>query len=132
ITSGKNNSQSNIYVMLNSGDSLICMVCVIGYARPYNTALIVIDPDYALAWAAARQIEGSIGELARHPEILAAVRAGVERGNQRLSRVEQVKRFTVLEREWPPGGDELTTTSKLKRRAVEHKYASDIEQLYTA
>tara|TARA_Y100000296_G_C5178172_1_gene261432 strand:- start:1236 stop:3041 length:1806 start_codon:yes stop_codon:yes gene_type:complete len=131
-SSGKNMSPANIEAMIKSGDSLIGQVCVIGDARPYNTALIVIDPDYALAWAAARQIEGSIGELARHPEILAAVRAGVERGNQRLSRVEQVKRFTVLEREWPPGGDELTTTMKLKRRAVEHKYASDIEQLYTA
>lgn len=131
-SSGKNMSPANIEAMIKSGDPLIGQVCVIGDARPYNTALIVIDPDYALAWAAARQIEGSIGALARHREVLAAIAAGVERGNQRLSRVEQVKRFTVLERDWPPGGDELTTTMKLKRKAVEHKYASDIEQLYTA
>lgn len=131
-SSGKNMSPANIEAMIKSGDPLIGQVCVIGDARPYNTALIVIDPDYAQAWAAARQIEGAIGELARHPELLAAITAGVERGNQRLSRVEQVKRFTVLEREWPPGGDELTTTMKVKRKAVEHKYTRDIEQLYTA
>ncbi|UAW97585.1 long-chain fatty acid--CoA ligase [Halopseudomonas nanhaiensis] len=131
-SSGKNMSPANIEAMIKSGDPLIGQVCVIGDARPYNTALIVIDPDYAQAWATARQIKGTIGELARHPELLSAITAGVERGNQRLSRVEQVKRFTVLEREWPPGGDELTTTMKLRRKAVEHKYASDIEQLYTA
>jgi len=131
-SSGKNMSPANIEAMIKSGDPLIGQVCVIGDARPYNTALIVIDPDYAQAWAAARQIEGAIGELARHPELLAAITAGVERGNQRLSRVEQVKRYTVLEREWPPGGDELTTTMKVKRKAVEHKYTRDIEQLYTA
>ena len=131
-SSGKNMSPANIEAMIKSGDPLIGQVCVIGDARPYNTALIVIDPDYTRAWAAVRQIEGSIGALARHPEVLAAISAGVERGNRRLSRVEQVKRFTVLEREWPPGGDELTTTMKLKRKAVERKYASEIEQLYTA
>lgn len=131
-SSGKNMSPANIEAMIKSGDPLIGQVCVIGDARPYNTALIVIDSDYALAWAAARQIDISAGELARHPAALAAIAAGVERGNQRLSRVEQIKRFSVLEREWPPGGDELTTTMKLKRRAVEQKYAGEIQQMYTA
>lgn len=68
--------------------------------------------------------------MASHPDVVAAVAAGVERGNQRLSRVEQVKRFTLLAAEWPAAGDELTATLKLKRKAIEHKYAQNIEQMY--
>ncbi|SEN00485.1 Long-chain acyl-CoA synthetase (AMP-forming) [Pseudomonas sp. ok272] len=129
-SSGKNMSPANIEAMIKSGDPLIGSVCVVGDARPYNIALIVLDPDYAKAWAAARQITGPITTLASHPEVLAAVAAGVERGNQRLSRVEQVKRFTLLAAEWPAAGDELTATLKLKRKAIEHKYAQNIEQMY--
>jgi long-subunit acyl-CoA synthetase (AMP-forming) len=54
----------------------------------------------------------------------------VEQGNARLSRVEQLKRFAIIEGEWVPGGDELTLTSKLKRAAVNEKYADAIEALY--
>ncbi|MBG6795701.1 long-chain fatty acid--CoA ligase [Pseudomonas aeruginosa] len=129
-SSGKNMSPANIEAMIKSGDPLIGSVCVVGDARLYNTALIVLDPDYANAWAAARQITGSITTLASHPDVVAAVAAGVERGNQRLSRVEQVKRFTLLAAEWPAAGDELTATLKLKRKAIEHKYAQNIEQMY--
>ena len=47
-----------------------------------------------------------------------------------LSRVEQIKRFTVLGAEWLPGGDELTPTMKLRRRPIAEKYAAEIEGLY--
>ncbi|MDX6661251.1 MAG: long-chain acyl-CoA synthetase, partial [Solirubrobacteraceae bacterium] len=46
------------------------------------------------------------------------------------SRVEQIKRFRILEGEWEPGGDELTPTMKLKRRPIGEKYAEEIEALY--
>ena len=49
--------------------------------------------------------------------MLAEVAAGVERANSHLSRVEQIKRFKVLPCDWPPAGDELTPTMKLKRKA---------------
>jgi long-subunit acyl-CoA synthetase (AMP-forming) len=46
--------------------------------------------------------------------------------------VEQIKRFKILATEWPPGGDELTPTLKLKRKPIAEKYARDIEALYAA
>ncbi len=61
----------------------------------------------------------------------AAVQAGVDRANARLSRVEQIKYFAVLTDEWLPDSDELTPTMKLKRRAIAQKYAGEIEALYT-
>ena len=56
--------------------------------------------------------------------------AAVERANARLSRVEQIKRFTILPVDWAPAGDELTPTMKLKRRPIAEKYAAEIEALY--
>ena len=65
------------------------------------------------------------------PEDLeAAVAEAVATANASLSSVEQIKRFRILEREWVPGGDELTPTMKLKRRPIEQKYAAEIDALY--
>jgi long-chain acyl-CoA synthetase len=54
----------------------------------------------------------------------------VQRGNARLARVEQIKRYRVLAEPWAPGGEELTPTMKLKRRPIAAKYAAEIEALY--
>ena len=56
------------------------------------------------------------------PAVVARVQAEVDEANGHLSRVEQIKRFTLLATEWLPGGDELTPTMKLKRRAMAAKY----------
>ena len=52
--------------------------------------------------------------------------------NERLSRVEQIKRYSVIPGEWAPGGEELTPTLKLKRRPIERKYETEIEALYAS
>ena len=94
-------------------------------------ALIVLDPDAAAAFAASHGLaDPSLEAMASEPAVLEEVAAGVERANAKLSRVEQVKRFKVLPCDWPPAGDELTPTMKLKRRPVTEKYAAEIEQLY--
>jgi long-subunit acyl-CoA synthetase (AMP-forming) len=63
--------------------------------------------------------------------VRAAVQAAVDRGNEELARVEQVKKFTILRGDWLPGGDELTPTMKLKRKPIAEKYASEIEAMYS-
>jgi long-subunit acyl-CoA synthetase (AMP-forming) len=115
---GKNMSPANIEATIKTAGSLIGNVCAIGDGKPYNVALITLDPD------------GAAGRRADDPELLAAVDAQVQRANERLARVEQIKRFTVLPRDWLADGDELTPTSKLKRRAIAAKYATEIEGMY--
>ena len=128
---GKNMSPSNIESALKGACPLIGQACVIGDARPYNTALLVLDPDFALAWATDKGLqEKDLSELAQTPEVLEAVQEGVDAGNARLSRVEQIKKFTLLPMEWPAGGDELTPTMKLKRKPIAEKYADAIEAMY--
>lgn len=65
-------------------------------------------------------------------ELFAATVAeyNVARANERLARVEQIKRFTLLPRDWLADGDELTPTSKLKRRAIAAKHTTEIEGMY--
>ena len=128
---GKNMSPANIEARLKASSPLIGQACVIGGARPYNVALLVLDPDAAAAWATANGRNDAAGAvLAGDPEVLAAVSAGVEEANRRLARVEQIKRFRLLPTDWQPDSDELTPTMKLKRRPITGKYAEEITALY--
>jgi len=128
---GKNISPANIEAALKSFP-LIGQACVIGDMRPFVSALIVLDPEVAPAWAKSRGIEAStMAELSRHPDVRAEVERAVADANARFSQVEQVKRFTLLTDEWLPDSEELTPTMKLKRRGVLTKYAEEIEALYT-
>jgi long-chain acyl-CoA synthetase len=128
---GKNMSPANIEAALKTGSPLIGQACVIGDARPYNTALIVLDADFAPQWAAQQGLDGTtLEELAGDPNMVAAVQAGVDSANTRLARVEQIKKFTIIEGDWAPGGDELTPTMKLKRRPIAQKYEAVIDSMY--
>jgi long-subunit acyl-CoA synthetase (AMP-forming) len=129
---GKNMSPANIEQQLKMGSPLIGQAMAVGDGRPYNVALIVLDPDACAAFAAEHGLaDASVAAMALEPTVLAEVAAGVERANSHLSRVEQIKRHTVLATDWPPAGDELTPTMKLKRKPIAAKYADEIEALYT-
>ncbi|MGA2319983.1 MAG: long-chain fatty acid--CoA ligase [Solirubrobacteraceae bacterium] len=128
---GKNMSPANIEGTLKSASSLIGQACCIGDRRPYNTALIVLDADFAPAWAAMHGIEASSLEaLAGQEPVRAAVAEAIDAANEKLAKVEQVKKFTIIEGDWLPGGDELTPTIKLKRKPIAEKYAAEIEAMY--
>ncbi len=130
---GKNMSPANIEATIKSSSPLIGQACCIGDRRPYNTALIVLDADFAPAWAAQQGIEDtSLEALARDERVRAAVQAAVDAGNEKLAKVEQVKKFEIVQGDWLPGGDELTPTMKLKRKPIAAKYERAIEELYSA
>jgi long-chain acyl-CoA synthetase len=128
---GKNMSPANIEAKLKAASPLIGQAVAIGDRRPYNVALIVLDPDFAPAWAGQNGIDDTSAEvLAANETLVAAIQSGVDEANAKMSRVEQIKKFKVLPTEWLPGGDELTPTMKLKRKPISEKYDSEIEELY--
>jgi long-subunit acyl-CoA synthetase (AMP-forming) len=128
---GKNMSPANIESALKSGSPLIGQAYCVGDRRPYNTALIVLDADFAPHWAAQHGIESAtLEQLATEPQVIEAVQQGVDTGNAHLARVEQIKKFTIVPGDWTPGGDELTPTMKLKRRPIAEKYSAEIEAMY--
>jgi len=128
---GKNMSPANIESHLKAASPLVGQAIAIGDARPYNVALVVLDPDFAPVWAAQNGMEGAgLAEIAASAEARDAIEQAVSTANEHLSRVEQIKRFAVLTVDWLPGGDELTPTMKLKRKPIHEKYAEEIEALY--
>ena len=117
---GKNMSPANIEAKVKAASPLIAQVVAIGDRRPYNVALVTLDQETLAARGASADDETIVEEVA----------AAVAAGNERLSRVEQIKRYAVIAGEWAPGGEELTPTLKLKRRPIERKYEAEIEALY--
>ncbi|GMU78952.1 MAG: fatty-acid--CoA ligase [Acidimicrobiia bacterium] len=131
-SAGKNMSPANIEHHLKAASPLIGQAVCIGDGRLYNVALLVLDPDVAGKWAAERGRDAALPSLADDDELIRTIAAAVEAANAHLARVEQIKKFEVLPEEWLPAGDELTPTSKLKRRAISEKYAAVIERLYAS
>jgi long-chain acyl-CoA synthetase len=113
---GKNMSPANIEAKIKAADGIVAQAVAIGDRRPYNVALIALDPEVA----ATVDHEAAQGRVAE----------AVKRANAQLSRVEQIKKFHIVPGEWEPGGDELTPTMKLKRKPIAEKYAEEIEALY--
>jgi long-chain acyl-CoA synthetase len=128
---GKNMSPANIEATIKSASPLIGQALCIGDGRRYNTALIVLDADFAPQWATGQGIEcATLESLADDQRMHEAVKSAIEHANQHLSRVEQIKNFTIVPGDWLPGGDELTPTMKLKRRPIEAKYQAEIDAMY--
>jgi long-chain acyl-CoA synthetase len=129
--SGKNMSPSNIESAIKTANPFLGHVVAIGDGRPYLVALITLDSDGAAALARKHSLEeDSVAAVASSPTVNEEVANAVEAGNQELSRVEQIKKFKLLDVEWAPDSDELTPTMKLKRAPIAQKYAKEIEALY--
>jgi long-chain acyl-CoA synthetase len=127
---GKNISPANLEAELKM-IPLVGQACAIGDQRPFVSALVVLDPDTAPAWAKSKGIEfGSLADLAANPEVVAEVEAGLADAMAGFNNAERVKKIKVLGDEWLPDSEELTPTSKLKRRGIHAKYAEEIEALY--
>ena len=104
---------------------------VIGDKRPYLTVIIMIDQENVEKFAQDQDVPFSnYASLTRAPEVQALIQAELERVNKKFARVEQIKKFFLLENQLTAEDEELTPTMKLKRKLVEQKYAPQIEAMY--
>ena len=127
---GKNISPANLEAALKL-IPIIGQACAIGDQRPFVSALVVLDPEVAPAWARARKLgDLTLAELAEHPDVLVEIDRAVDEAMSKFNNAERVKKVKVLGVEWLPDSDELTPTSKLKRRCIHALYAAEIEGLY--
>jgi len=131
-SSGKNISPSNIENALKLC-RWISQAIVYGDRRPYLTALLTLDPDEADALA--EHVGASSKDpaaLAQDPAVIAELQAAVDEANAKFARIEQVKKFTVLERDLSQEHEELTPTLKVKRNVVYERYKDNFTRLYDA
>jgi long-subunit acyl-CoA synthetase (AMP-forming) len=130
---GKNMSPANIESHLKSAGPLIGQAIAVGDGRPYNVALLTLDPDNLPGFLKESGIEADpsdLESLVENEKLIEAVQKEVDKANDQMARVEQIKKFKILPTEWEPGGDELTPTMKLKRKPISEKYKDEIEALY--
>ena len=97
---------------------LVSQALVVGDRRPYLVALITLDDD-------------EVGKLGAPDEATALIEQAVESVNGDLARFEQIRRYTILPRDFSPEQNEVTPTLKLKRRICEEHFAAELEELYS-
>lgn len=104
---------------------------VIGDKRPYLTVIVMIDQENVEKYAQDNDVPFSnYASLTRAPEVQALIQAEIDRVNKKFARVEQVKKFFLLDTQLSAEDEELTPTMKLKRKLVQQKYSPQIEAMY--
>jgi len=104
---------------------------VIGDRRPYLTAIVMIEQENVEKYAQDHDVPFSnYTSLTRAPQVRQLIEAEIAKVNAKFARVEQIKKFYLLETQLSAEDEELTPTMKLKRKLVQQKYASQIEAMY--
>ncbi len=104
---------------------------VIGDKRPYLTAIIMIDQENVEKYAQDNDVPFSnYASLTRSAEVQNLIQLEIDRVNKKFARVEQIKKFFLLDTQLSAEDEELTPTMKLKRKLVEKKYSPQIEAMY--
>lgn len=104
---------------------------VIGDRRKFLTCLIMIDEDNVIKYAQDHKIQFSTyKDLTRTPEIISLIQREVDRVNETVSRVENVRKFTILPKKLYEEDGEVTPTMKVKRKFVNKAFEDLIEAMY--
>ena len=127
---GKNISPANLEAALKM-IPLVGQACAVGDQKPFVSALVVLDPEVAPAWATANGVEfASLADLATNEVVVAEIERGLAEVMAEFNNAERVKKVHIIGEEWLPDSDVLTPTSKLKRRGVLARYEIEIDEIY--
>lgn len=126
---GKNLTPANIEGDLRRS-RWISQAVMFGDRKPYPVALITLDPEQIVPWAQERGLPTDMAELVHRDEIRDLIQGELDAVNANYAQVEQIKRFTVLARDFTLEAGELTPSLKLKRNVVYDTYSDDFERLY--
>jgi long-chain acyl-CoA synthetase len=128
-SSGKNISPTNLETALRE-TRWISQAVVYGDNHPYLVALLTIDPDEVETLAARAGVPADLSAMVDDPRVHAVVQESVDEVNARFARIEQIKRFAILDHDLSQAADELTPTLKVKRANVNDRYRRELEGLY--
>jgi long-subunit acyl-CoA synthetase (AMP-forming) len=133
ITAGGENIAPQVLEGHLKGIPIVAQAVVIGDRRKYLAALVTLDPERLKAEA---ELAGSparnVTDAAKCALFRKHLEKQIETVNEKLARVQTIKRFTIIPQEFTIDGGELTPTMKVKRKVVNEKYKSEIEALYPA
>jgi long-chain acyl-CoA synthetase len=127
---GKNISPQNIENSLKES-RFIEQVAIIGDRRKYLAALVIPNFEEMGKWAAKQGYTFSDNsEMTHNDAVIKLIGEEIQKHTAKYSRVEQIRKYTLLDAEWTQETGELTPTQKVKRRIVGEKYSAEIESMY--
>ena len=126
---GKNLTPANIENDLKQS-RFISQAVMYGDRRPYPVALITLDPEEILPWAKQEGLPEDMAALADEERVKEIVQSELDRANANYAKVEQIKKFTILDHDLSIETGELTPTLKVKRNVIYDRYADLFDSLY--
>ncbi|MGO2659922.1 AMP-dependent synthetase/ligase [Mycetocola reblochoni] len=111
---------------------LVGQIVVVGDQKPFIGALVTLDAEMLPTWLANHGLESgmSVAEAAGHPEVVAEIQRAVDAANERVSRAESIRKFTVLDVDFTEDAGHLTPKMSIKRHNIIRDYADTIDELY--
>ncbi len=126
---GKNLTPANLEGDLRRS-RWVSQAVMYGDRRPYPVALVTLDAEEVVPWAAAKGYPTDLASLAQNDELIGMIQTELDEANEKYARVEQIKRFKILDRDFTLESGELTPSLKLKRNVVYDKWADEFAELY--
>jgi long-chain acyl-CoA synthetase len=131
ITSGGKNITPSLIENALKDSVYVREAILIGEGRNFLSALIQIEYDTVGKWAQERNLPyTTYKSLAERPEVYNLIREEVTRVNSRFARVENIRKFVILEKQLDHDDGELTATMKVRRRTIEARFAAEIAKIY--
>ncbi len=126
---GKNLTPANIENDLKQS-RFISQAIMHGDRRPYPVALITLDAEEIVPWAKEQGLPEDVAQLAEHDDVKSMVQEELDRANSNYAQVEQIKKFTILDRDLSIEEGELTPTLKVKRNVINDRYSELFDSMY--
>jgi long-chain acyl-CoA synthetase len=126
---GKNLTPANIENDLKQSP-FISQAVMYGDRKPFPVAMITLDPEEIVPWAKEQGLPEDIESLAEHEKVQEMIQAEFDRANSNYARVEQIKKFTILDHDLSIETGELTPSLKVKRNVIYDRYGDLFESLY--
>jgi long-chain acyl-CoA synthetase len=128
---GKNLTPSNIENDLKQS-RFISQAVMYGDRKPYPVALVTLDEEEITPWAKEQGLPEDLAELAKSDQVRELVQKELDRSNANYAKVEQVKKFTILDHDLSVESGELTPTLKVKRNVINDNYEKLFESMYSS
>ncbi|MBN6192771.1 long-chain fatty acid--CoA ligase [Microbacterium sp. SSW1-47] len=111
---------------------IVGQVVVVGDQRPFISALVTLDPEMLPTWLANNGLDEkmSLADASTNPAVRAEVQRAVDAANQRVSRAESIRKFTILDSEWTEASGHLTPKLSIKRNVIMNDFADEISAIY--
>ncbi|TAK97918.1 MAG: long-chain fatty acid--CoA ligase [Rhodospirillaceae bacterium] len=126
---GDNVSPQHVQGVLDLEEN-VAQSFVYGDRKPYITAVIVPDADFAATWAQTHGVPGDLASLAANAEFKALIAKHVEHANTKMTVTEKVRKFVLATQPFTVENGQMTPTLKVRRHAVLREYRDALEALY--